>query len=608
MSIMDPFSKADNEFRRSTRPALVKSLEPRRPAHANLFPALLCALAPVLCYLLVQPYAEMGINDEWSYVKTAQVLAQTGHIVYNGWGSPMLGWQAYFGALFIKLLGFSFTAVRLSTVIEAMATAFLLQRTLVRVGITSRNAALATLTFVLSPLCLPLDFTFMNDVPGVFSIVLCLYMCLRALQAESESSAMTWVSLAALLNALGGTARQIAWLGVLVMVPSTLWLLRRNGRAFAAGCLSCIGGVGFVVAAMHWLARQPYSIPESAIPGRFDLKSLKFLGGVGLLGAGDLMLLALPVLLMFAGPLRSWNRRMAGVFLAGFLCFAFPAIVLFHTGKTLVWLAPFFEDYMTDSTFERLNAIVTRNAPATIAHNGLRLLLTGAVVLGILGLVACFFAGARGRPHPQRKTDCITWQSLGILLGPFSLAYIALLASRGLMFEFYDRHLLPLLAVLLLVLTRYYQERVRANLPLASAFLIIIFGAFSIAAAHDEFALYRGYAKAVGEILSSGAPATAILGPWEFIGWTEIENSGYINGPWIRVPEGAYAPQPARVLPATCDKGLIKFLSWAPAIKPVYAISLNPGECSGQIAFPPVNYRTWVAPHTNSIYAVRIPW
>lgn len=193
--------------------------ESSRPTLKNYLPAIACALTPFLCYFVIRPYAEIGMIDDWAYIKIAQVLAQTGHLVYNGWEAAMVGWQAYFGALLIKLFGFSFTAVRFSTVIEAMVTAFLLERIGVRAGLNAWNATLATLAFVLSPVFLPLAYTFMSDVPGVLAIVVCLFMCLRAVQAESERSAMAWICLAALLNAVGGTARQIAWLGVLVMVP-----------------------------------------------------------------------------------------------------------------------------------------------------------------------------------------------------------------------------------------------------------------------------------------------------------------------------------------------------------------------------------------------------
>jgi hypothetical protein len=157
------------------------------------------------------------------------------------------------------------------------------------------------------------------------------------------------------------------------------------------------------------------------------------------------------------------------------------------------------------------------------------------------------------------------------------------------------------------VLTRFYQERVRAKLPLASVALILLFGAFSVAATHDKFAQYRGYASAIGELRSSGTPATAILGPWEYGGWTEVEKAGYINYSRIQVPKGAYVPQPGRVMPATCTFGIFGALEGMPDLRPVYAVSLNPRECGGQAAYPLVTYRAWIAPQVNTIYAVRLP-
>ena len=66
-------------------------------------------------------------------------------------------------------------------------------------------------------------------------------------------------------------------------------------------------------------------------------------------------------------------------------------------------------------------------------------------------------------------------------------------------------------------------------------------------------------------------------------------------------------PPPARVLPPSCSKDLFHFLDWTPAIKPVYANSLNSEECGGQAAFSPVTYRTWLPPHSRSIYIVKLP-
>src|ERR1700733_15207291 len=58
-------------------------------------PAVICAVTFMFCVAISRPYAEMGVCDDWSYVRTAQLLSQTGHIHYNGWAGTMIGWQSY---------------------------------------------------------------------------------------------------------------------------------------------------------------------------------------------------------------------------------------------------------------------------------------------------------------------------------------------------------------------------------------------------------------------------------------------------------------------------------------------------------------------------------
>jgi hypothetical protein len=573
----------------------------------SYLPAIACAVTPLFSYLLIRPYGEIGMAwDEWSYVKSAQVLAQTGHIVYNGWATAMLGWQLYVGALFIKLFGFSFTAVRFSTVIEAVATAYLLERTCVRAGLNSWNATLATMTFVLSPLYLPLAFTFMTDISGILSIVACLYMCLRAVQAQSEQAAMIWICAAALVNAVGGTVRQIAWLGLLVMVPCTLWLLRKSRRVLVAGGISWTIGVVFVAVAMQWFARQPYSVPVPLIPIAIDRIALKLLVIAGFKGVLQLAVLALPVLLMFYGFIRLWNRRVVVGFAIGFLFFVVSGIALIRAGFPGWRLPPFLWNPLTFTAFYRLSESGNQGLHLAVPQYSLRMLLTGAVVFSLLCLAFSVFAGPRGRKFSPQETAALSWQKLGILLGSFSAAYIVILALDELRNGmFFDRYLLPLLAILPLVLARYYQERVKQNLPWACILLIVLFAWFSLAATHDEFALYRGYMSAIDEIRSSGVPAAAIVGPWEYDLWTQVEEAGHINDSRIQVPRGAYVPQPARAYPSNCIANS-SLLDEMPAIKPAYVLTLNPKGCGGQVAFPPAAYCTWIAPHTNWIYAVKL--
>ena len=118
---------------------------------------ILCTLLLALCTLAAYPFVEMGSNDDFAYVRSAKALAETGHFIYFGWSSAMLGWQLALGALFIKLFGFSFTVTRVSILVVALATTFLLQRTFVHLGLRQANATFATLTLVLSPLFIPLS-------------------------------------------------------------------------------------------------------------------------------------------------------------------------------------------------------------------------------------------------------------------------------------------------------------------------------------------------------------------------------------------------------------------------------------------------------------------
>jgi hypothetical protein len=265
----------------------------------------------------------MGINDDWSYIRTAQLLAQTGHIVFNGWGAPLLGWQLYLGALFIKLFGFSFTIARTSILLISLCGTYLLHRVMLRFGLSAANATWGTLVIVLSPIFLPIVFSFMSDAASFFCLVLCVYACQRAVTAESARAAIAWLCFAGCSNIVGGTVRQIAWLGVLVVVPSAAWLLRKRKGALVSGALLWGAGLVFIYLCTRWFSRQAYSIPEETVRRAVDRQVVMRLlhsladGGMSLvLLASPILIGFLPRLLALPKPKCSWpRRRMAFSFL-----------------------------------------------------------------------------------------------------------------------------------------------------------------------------------------------------------------------------------------------------------------------------------------------------
>ena len=576
-----------------------------RAALKTQLPAVFCALTPAFCALVARPFAETGICDDWSYIKTTQILAYTGHIAYNGWATAMLGWQLFLGAFFVKLFGFSFTAVRLSTLIVAMATGYLLQRTFVRAGVSEGNATLATLAFILSPLFVPLAFTFMTDVFGVFTIVLCLYMCLRAIQASAHRSTIAWIGFAAILNGIGGTTRQIAWLGVLVMVPCTLWLLRRKPRVLLIGGILNAAGIAIVFLSMHWFSQQPWSISESPIPPVIDLNAVETASRSLLRLGASLTLLLLPVLVAFVAPLLHANRRMAAVFAVVTLPCALFGILEHRRHALGNNLAPFCGDWISKYGLGEPYIMGTR---PLILSQSLCLVLTVATAICLASFLAVLFGGSPRLSPTAHKANDLSWREIAILLLPFSLAYTALLASRASINLIFDRYELPMIMLSLLALARYYQERIQPNLPFSTLALVVMFGAFAVAATHDLFSMYRGFLAATQEIRSSGVPDTAIRVTWENGGWVQLEKVGHIDDPRARVPPGAPVAHPA-VVPAVLPPGCLNPWAWEylSVIHPVYGLSFNPSLCEGLAGFPPVTYRTWLPAHVTPIYIVKYP-
>jgi hypothetical protein len=105
--------------------------------------------------LMTWPFADLPYGDDATYAHMALWLAQTGHLVYNGWEAVIQILHTYWGALAIRLFGFSFQALRLSTIPYALAAGafcYLLARQL---GLGPRAAVFVTLLFGLSPLFLP---------------------------------------------------------------------------------------------------------------------------------------------------------------------------------------------------------------------------------------------------------------------------------------------------------------------------------------------------------------------------------------------------------------------------------------------------------------------
>jgi preprotein translocase subunit SecG len=550
------------------------------------WPAFLCALVLLLAALAAHPIAEIGIIDDFSYIQPARLLASTGHIVYNGWDTPMLGWQLFLGALFVKLFGSSYTAIRASTLFVAMATAFLAQRTFLRAGVTSFNATIATLALVLSPLFLPLALTYMSDMGGLFCLLLCLYACLRALRARTDRTVLAWLCFAALSNAAGGTVRQIAWLGVLVMFPCTVWLLRRRPHVLLVGAVLYAASLLAIYGSLHWFLSQPHSEHEPLLVPFTGLHQLLHLAVELLSLALSFALLLLPFLVAFlpAVPLRT-RRGKAILAIGGAITVAvFSCLILLQPDAAVGLIAPFKGNVV--SSFGVLGSFPIKGRTPSVLPLAVRFLLTLAVLATLPSFFAWLCTSTRPTRTAQLKPDAtepLPWNTLLVLLGPLVLAYIALLIPRGLSGDLYDRYLLLLLPIGIILLLRLFQDRVQPALPRATIVLVALFGLYAIAGTHDAFSMYRARLAAIHQLRAAAVPDTSIDAGFEHNGAAQIEQAGFIDGPHYNAPAAWTAAHAA--LPAACqtDHGWL-----TPVLVPTYTLSWDPNACGGPTGFAPV--------------------
>ena len=543
--------------------------------------------------------------DDWSIIRTAQVLSQTGQVRFNGWESPTLGWLPFLGAAAIRLFGFSFTVVREAQVGVSAVFIFLLQRLFVRVGISEWNGAIGATTMAFSPIFLVSAMTFMTDVPSTLAIVVCLYGCVRAVQAESQSRGMVWISFASLANAFLGSVRQTSWLGLFVMVPCALWLIRRQRKVLAAGVVTGLMGLASVAIVLHWFKHQPYVLPVELFPGKlapYDfLKAAWITVRIGL----ELVLVILPVPLVFLTVVRpaGFRKNRSVLVLAALMTIGLLAILRFRSGHFLAPFLPF-------GAFQQTLASIITDFPLPILGPApAPLTITFRFICTLLILLAVFALLYLQREHKslQRPVDraalVLSWNDLFVLVVPFSLAYLAILLPRAVSLYAVDRYLLPLMPIALLLLIRLHQRFMAPRLPRFTFILLALFAGYSVATLHDAFAVYRANLLVISELRAAGVPRTAIGGGFEYNLYTELLENGYVPYPGIRLPDGSLQPPAGNTLAGGFCEDLYLFMT--PAVHPLFSVSYPESGCRKADGFTPIHFTTWLLPHDHVAEAVK---
>jgi Dolichyl-phosphate-mannose-protein mannosyltransferase len=209
--------------------------------------ALPLALLMLAIMLIISPVGEFPLNDDWIYTKTVQHLLQTGQYHAHPYLNATLIVQSYWGALFCKLFGFSFTTLRFSTLLLGILNAWGVARCGLALGLSRSWALLCGIIIMTNPIVLGLSYSFMTDVPFLTLSTLSGLCFLKALRKLSPGLVF-WGSL------LGVAAFFVRQFGVLVPVAFalTLAILRFRQHLYPQIAIWLALGMPWVAASMAY--------------------------------------------------------------------------------------------------------------------------------------------------------------------------------------------------------------------------------------------------------------------------------------------------------------------------------------------------------------------
>jgi hypothetical protein len=569
---------------------LPKPPQPTASSGADVRWACLCGGIVLAAFLIVNPFAEMPFNDDWSYCFSVRELVRSGHLLYNGWSAPLIITHVCWGALFAKIFGYSFAVLRFSTLPLAMGCgvlAYLLARS---ADLPPARAIFFFLLLCLSPLFLPLALSFMTDVPALFYTLFCLYAFVRTAQSQRASICLAWLAGGITFGIIGGMGRQTVWVAPLSVVPYLIFLRRRQSWFAATAAFAWMLVIADIFFSLRWFNRQPWVYLDPPLLNCMRMGFHKpgiFLNNLVMVCL-TLVLLILPAVLpsVFASLARLWRLRKTwrGPVNAIVFCILGLGIARNPTFGLPPWL------------FNILTVKGVIGGLELSGHRPVALPLAVQCCLSALVLLSSFLIADRiveflfePRASLTRLREFFTQDSRTVpVLAIFGSVYLLLMIIRSAQDLVFDRYCLPIVPCLVIPLLRHFKPRVLAWSVLA------IYIAYGLASTQDNLALAAARRAAVDRLESAGVPSTEIAAGFEYDFYTQLEQAGHVNRYGILNPPNAFNETQGNT----------------PAVKPRYRVEYGPDADTLPSPFGSIDYTSWLPPFHRRIFIDQFkhPW
>lgn len=474
--------------------------------------------------LLVNPIGDFPLNDDWSYGRTVKLLVQEGRFQLSDWTSMPLVTQAFWGALFCLPAGFSFTALRISTLTLGLVGVLATYALLRALPSSEFSAALGALTVAVNPIYFQLSNTFMTDVPFVAAALVSCVLFARGLRLESKRLMFAgWIA-----ATLAMLVRQI---GIVIPIGFGLVYAAQHGlrkRYLFLAVLSALLSWFILIAYRAWL------VMTDNLPRGYDQQTTVLVASlsqpwdrlIALVADNVFMaliylgLFLLPVLLVTAA--RQWltlARAQRIVSITVVLSLTTLALsVLYAQGRSM----PLGDNSLFDLGVGPLTLRDTyslRLPHYASASPPFWQVVTLSAVFGAALLVQQFAWAllTSARRWSQRALKIEAARLLFVLV--VAALYVVPLA----LVHFFDRYallLLPLLSAVAVGTTPCASRRLPRVVPVLAIGLVALYMLFSVSATHDYLAWNRARWQGLRDLTEQAhVPPSEIDGGFEFNSW-----------------------------------------------------------------------------------------
>lgn len=457
-----------------------------------------CGLA-----LIVNPLGDFPLLDDWAFGRTVAHLLSTGEYDALGWGWMTLVTNVVWGAAFSLPFGFSFTALRISTLVAAVIGLIGVYLLFMELQRSRKVAWLAVALIGLNPYLFSLSHSFMTDTPFTALMVWCSIYFIRSLRTRSDRQLI----IATLLALAATLSRQLAICMPMAFAATYLLRSRPSVPTFARAFLpTAVCAIAYVIV-LHFglIGANVNTIVVQTLP---DVQSLlmRVLNNVFFMSVHSGLLL-IPILL--AENVRQWSHNRARTIFFAIAAIAIVSLLVatrVHAGQPILlphslWLVPSGVGpvWLLDTSVLNIKNIQLLPpefwvSVTIVALIGAVLLLT-AFGLRITNLIGCI----------ARRQTTGDAELVGIFSTLTAILYFTLLLPAP---TLWDKYVAPMVPVMVIALIGLRQPQAPAwfDLPapwrLTTWALIIVFGVYAVSGTRDYLAWNRVRWVALEELMT----------------------------------------------------------------------------------------------------------